>query len=152
MSQKDYVIEAMQKNGGYATFQQLNQRIDFSSWGTKTPHASVRRIVQTNKEFFRIAAGLWGLSDNREEILRRFINREYEFMSLDEAKKVFNERKMREEKWGMEDVLSQANLILQTDYEKPFELSTAIMEKYNEFVRQQMELESKKIVHEDLLR
>ena len=59
---------------------------------------------------------------------------------------------MREEKWGMEDVLSQANLILQTDYEKPFELSTAIMEKYNEFVRQQMELESKKIVHEDLLR
>lgn len=71
MNQKDYVIEAMQQNGGYATFQQLNQRIDFSSWGTKTPHASVRRIVQTNKEFFRIAAGLWGLSDNKEEILRR---------------------------------------------------------------------------------
>lgn len=72
MSQKDYVIKAMQQNGGYATFQQLNQRIDFSSWETKTPHASVRRIVQTNKEFFRIAAGLWGLSDNRKEILSTF--------------------------------------------------------------------------------
>ena len=71
MKQKDYVIEAMQQNGGYATFQQLNQCIDFSSWGTKTPHASVRRIVQTNKEFFRIAAGLWGLSDSREQILKK---------------------------------------------------------------------------------
>lgn len=93
-----------------------------------------------------------GLTCAEEEILRRFINRESEFMSPDEAQKVFNERKMREEKWGMEDVLSQANLILQTDYEKPFELSTAIMERYNEFVRQQMELESKKIIHEDFLR
>ena len=70
MKQKDYVINAMQQNGGYATFQQLNQFIDFSSWGTKTPQASVRRIVQTNKEFFRIATGLWGLSDNKQEILK----------------------------------------------------------------------------------
>ena len=93
-----------------------------------------------------------GFTCAEEEILRRFINRESEFMSPDEAQKVFNERKMREEKWGMEDVLSQANLILHTDYEKPFELSTAIMERYNEFVRQQMELESKKIIHEDFLR
>lgn len=83
MNQKDYVIEAMQQNGGYATFQQLNQRIDFSSWGTKTPHASVRRIVQTNKEFFRIAAGLWGLSDNREEILRKFDIRESDKTSVE---------------------------------------------------------------------
>ena len=28
--------------------------------------------MQTNKEFFRIAAGLWGLSDNRKEILSTF--------------------------------------------------------------------------------
>lgn len=86
-----------------------------------------------------------------EEILRRFINRESEFMSQDEAKKIFKERKIREEKWGMEDVLSQANLILQTDYEKPFELSTVIMEKYNEFVRQQVESERKKIIDDDFI-
>lgn len=71
MRQKDYVISAMRQNGGYATFQQLNQSIDFSSWGTKTPQASVRRIVQTNKEFFRIAAGLWGLNENSQEILKK---------------------------------------------------------------------------------
>ena len=72
-------------------------------------------------------------------------------MSIDEAQRVFNERKMREEKWGMEDVMRQANLILQTDYEKLFELSTAIMEKYNKFVRQQVESERKKIIDDDFI-
>ena len=72
MQQKDYVITAMQMNGGYATFQELYQEVDFSSWGTKTPQATVRRIVQTNKEFFRIATGLWGLRDCKEKILKKF--------------------------------------------------------------------------------
>ena len=30
MLQKDYVIEAMRANGGYATFQQLNKLVDYS--------------------------------------------------------------------------------------------------------------------------
>lgn len=71
MEQKYYVIKAMEQNGGYATFQQLNRLIDFSSWGTKTPQASVRRIVQTNKEFFRIEVGLWGLSSQKKLILQK---------------------------------------------------------------------------------
>ena len=40
MTQKDQVIVAMEKNGGYATLQQLNRIIDTSSWGTKTPDES----------------------------------------------------------------------------------------------------------------
>ena len=72
MQQKDYVVQAMENSGGYATFQQLNQCIDFSTWGTKTPQASVRRIVQTNNEFFRIEAGLWGLVKYEKEILQKF--------------------------------------------------------------------------------
>ena len=44
MTQKDQVIVAMKKNGGYATLQQLNRIIDTSSWGTKTPDATIRRI------------------------------------------------------------------------------------------------------------
>lgn len=66
------VAEAMQKNGGYATFAQLNQLLDFSSWSTKTPQASVRRIVQENESFFRVQAGLWALSDAKDEVLKRF--------------------------------------------------------------------------------
>lgn len=69
MTQKDYVIQAMIANGGYATFQKLNNTVDFSMWGTKTPYASIRRIVQTNKEFFRIQSGLWGLTEQKDAIL-----------------------------------------------------------------------------------
>ena len=72
MSQKDNVIEAMRENGGYATFQQLNQIVDFSTWKTKTPQASIRRIVQVYDEFFRIKPGLWALSECKEDVLRRF--------------------------------------------------------------------------------
>ena len=71
MGQKEDVINAMRNNGGYATFQKLNCTIDFSKWGTKTPYASVRRIVQTNSEFFRIQSGLWGLIDQKQKILQK---------------------------------------------------------------------------------
>ena len=69
MTQNQQVIDSMRKNGGYATFSQLNYLTDFSSWQTKTPQASIRRIVQVNEEFFRIRPGLWALSECKEEVL-----------------------------------------------------------------------------------
>lgn len=72
MTQKQQVVETMRDNGGYATFQQLNRLMDFSTWKTKTPQASVRQIVQVNDEFFRIKPGLWALTDFKEEVLRKF--------------------------------------------------------------------------------
>ena len=59
MNQKEQVIEAMKNNGGYATLQQLNVLVDVSKWKSKTPYASIRRIVQVNNEFFKIKLGLW---------------------------------------------------------------------------------------------
>lgn len=93
-----------------------------------------------------------GLTCAEEEILRRFIKRETEFMSPDEARKVFKERKLRETKWGTEDVLNQSNLILPTDYENPVELATIIIDRYNEFVAQQLLFEREKIEDEDIPR
>lgn len=61
----------MRRNGGYATLQQLNNLVDFSTWGTKTPFASVRRIVQTNKEFFKIQPGLWALKEYEQIVLKK---------------------------------------------------------------------------------
>ena len=75
MTQYDAVIQAMRANGGYATFGQLNHaalRVPGSSWGTKTPFASIRRIVQDRPEFFRIKPGLWGLEEARPLIEQRF--------------------------------------------------------------------------------
>lgn len=72
MKQKEYVVDAMKRNGGYATLRQLNALVDVSSWGTKTPEATIRRIVQTYDEFFRIQPGLWALKAEEKAVLRKF--------------------------------------------------------------------------------
>lgn len=62
----------MRKEGGYATLRRLNEIVDFSTWGTKTPEASVRRIVQQTKGIFKIQPGLWALEKMRDEVLEKF--------------------------------------------------------------------------------
>lgn len=72
MTQEQQVIEVLQQQGGYATFRQLNELLDFSQWKTKTPQASVRRIVQMSPAIFRIQPGLWALEAMRTEVLAKF--------------------------------------------------------------------------------
>ena len=63
MNQKECVVEALANLGGMATLFDLYHETDVGTWGSKTPFASIRRIVQTNKEFYKIRAGLWGLCE-----------------------------------------------------------------------------------------
>ncbi len=70
-TQEHQVIETMRRVGGYATLRRLNEIVDFSTWKTKTPEATVRRIVQESKSFFKIQPGLWALEDFREEVMRK---------------------------------------------------------------------------------
>ena len=75
MKQYEAVILAMKQNGGYATLGQLYQtapKIPGSTWGTKTPFATIRRIVQEHDEFFKIRSGLWALTSEKEKVLRLF--------------------------------------------------------------------------------
>lgn len=75
MKQHEAVILAMKQNGGYATLGQLYQsapRISGSTWGTKTPFASIRRIVQQHDDFFKIRPGLWALTSEKDKVLRLF--------------------------------------------------------------------------------
>lgn len=76
MKQYEAVIEAMRQSGGYATLGQLYMtatKIPGSNWeGTKTPFASIRRIVQVYPQlFFKIRPGLWALTSEREAVLRK---------------------------------------------------------------------------------
>jgi hypothetical protein len=74
VKQHEAVIQAMRENGGYATLGQLYRtatRIPGSHWGTKTPFASIRRIVQQHEEFFKIRPGLWALASEREAVLSK---------------------------------------------------------------------------------
>jgi hypothetical protein len=73
MNQYEAVLLAMKQNGGYATLGQLYQsapKIPESKWGTKTPFATIRRIVQEHDEFFKIRPGLWALTSEKEKVLR----------------------------------------------------------------------------------
>lgn len=71
MYQYDAVEKVMRENGGYATLKHLYQHaphVEGSEWGTNTPNASIRRIVQRRDEFVKIRPGLWALSDCYDEL------------------------------------------------------------------------------------
>lgn len=71
-TQISQVIEALRGEGGFATLRRLNELVDFSAWKTKTPEASIRRIVQNSPSIFKIQPGLWALEESRKEVLRKF--------------------------------------------------------------------------------
>ena len=68
MRQYELVIEAMADNGGFATLGFLNQHVDVSNWKTKTPFATIRRIVQNEQYFFNIKPGLWALKTFKDKL------------------------------------------------------------------------------------
>lgn len=75
MKQYEAVIEVMKSKGGYATLGDLYKevfKIGNVKWGTQTPFASIRRIVQDDRFFFKIKPGLWALRTEKEKIFRLF--------------------------------------------------------------------------------
>ncbi len=46
--------------------------VDVSNWATKTPLASIRKIVQDDRYFFKIKPGLWALNEYKSEVLKKF--------------------------------------------------------------------------------
>lgn len=70
MKQHEAVIATLERLGGIATLGQLNQevfKIEDCEWKTKTPFASIRRIVQLNKDIYKIKPGLYGLLSYKKQ-------------------------------------------------------------------------------------
>jgi hypothetical protein len=68
MKQYEAVTKVMEENGGFATLGHLYQqvlKVPDCEWKTKTPFASIRRIVQDERFFFKIKPGLWALKSHR---------------------------------------------------------------------------------------
>lgn len=64
MKQYEAVIMTIEKLGGIATLGKINQEIfniKDCEWKSKTPYASIRRIVQLDKNIYRIKPGLYAL-------------------------------------------------------------------------------------------
>lgn len=71
MKQYEAVIRVMEGKGGYATLGLLYQevlKVPGVKWKTKTPFASIRRIVQDSRFFFKIKPGLWALRECRDKL------------------------------------------------------------------------------------
>ena len=70
MKQYEAVIETLDKLGGVATLGDLNSevfKIQECEWKTKTPFASIRRIVQQTKGIYKIKPGLYGLENKTKK-------------------------------------------------------------------------------------
>ncbi len=93
MKQYEAVIETLDKLGGVATLGELNKevfKIKECEWKTKTPFASIRRIVQQTKGIYKIKPGLYGLEKYRKQLEGRGILAETEKNKDSDIIKVFN--------------------------------------------------------------
>ena len=71
MNQREVVITIMKENGGYATLGHIYQyvlKVPDCVWKTRTPFASMRRIVQDDRYFFKIKPGLWALNEYEDQL------------------------------------------------------------------------------------
>lgn len=71
MKQYEAVIQTLEKLGGQATLAELYtevMKMRECKWETKTPFASIRRIVQTRPEIFKVRPGLWALRSYKTKL------------------------------------------------------------------------------------
>jgi len=71
MKQYEAVILTLEKLGGQATLAELYRevmKVENCKWETKTPFASIRRIVQIRPEFFKVRPGLWALRSYQSKL------------------------------------------------------------------------------------
>lgn len=71
MTQRQAVEETLEKLGGIATLGQLYKEtfsIENCQWKTKTPFASIRRIVQQDDNIYRIKPGLYALVSYKKKL------------------------------------------------------------------------------------
>ena len=93
MTQAQAVIETIDKLGGIATLNQINQHIfeiEDCIWKTKTPFASVRRIVQQTAGIYKIKPGLYALETHRNQLEQEGILVQTEKNKESEEIKTFN--------------------------------------------------------------
>jgi hypothetical protein len=82
MNQAEAVIITIERLGGIATLGQLYQEVfneKNCEWKTKTPFASIRRIVQTKQnEIYKIKPGLYALTSHKKDLEQKGILEETE--------------------------------------------------------------------------
>lgn len=71
MKQYEAVIQTLENLGGIATLGNLYKevfKIKECQWNTRTPFASIRRIVQVHKDIYKIRPGLYALTKYKDRL------------------------------------------------------------------------------------
>ena len=71
MKQHEAVILTLKKLAGQATLADLyreTMKVEDCKWATKTPFASIRRIIQQRPEIFKVRPGLWALRSYQKKL------------------------------------------------------------------------------------
>jgi len=72
-TQVDAVVAALEELGGIAYLNQLYAKVDFKGWKTKTPDASIRRIVRHNDgRIETVKEGLYCLAERYAEFASKY--------------------------------------------------------------------------------
>lgn len=90
MKQHEAVIKVMEENKGFATLNFLYEnvlKVKNVEWKTKTPFATMRRIVQDSRFFFKIKPGLWALNSYKSKLPENITG------LIEESKSPLNESK-----------------------------------------------------------
>lgn len=93
MKQYEAVIETLENLDGIATLGELYKevfKIKDCEWKTKTPFASIRRIVQQTRGIYKIKPGLYGLEKYKKQIEDKGIIVETEKNKDSDDVKMFN--------------------------------------------------------------
>ena len=75
ITQGDQVVNAIKKLGGIATPLELYSAVNTSKWGARSPDATIRRIVQTDKRIYKIRRGLYCLYEQRKSFKEKYNER-----------------------------------------------------------------------------
>ncbi|HSN74142.1 MAG TPA: hypothetical protein VL334_03495 [Anaerolineae bacterium] len=71
MKQYEAVIQTLERLGGQATLAELYREVmtlEDCEWKSKTPFASIRRVVQVRPEIFKVRPGLWALRSYEDKL------------------------------------------------------------------------------------
>lgn len=93
MKQYEAVIQTIESLGGIATLNQINSHVfdvKDCEWKTKTPFASIRRIVQQTKGIYKIKPGLYALESHRKQLEEDGITVQTDKNKNSEEVKAFN--------------------------------------------------------------
>jgi hypothetical protein len=66
-TQAQLVVFTLERLGGIATLGQLYREVPTHGWTTKTPAATIRKLVQITPEIYKLRPGLYGLKSKRSE-------------------------------------------------------------------------------------